>query len=335
MEKELLHVAIKERQLLNRPGSDKQTYHIVLEAPIDYQVGDCIGIYPPNDPEDVSTLLKVINATGDEIIIDRDGNKHQLRQFLETKANLCRVSKKLLPSCEEMNVAQALSAHPEIQLSAQELCDHLSPLLPRFYSIASSKHVVGNEIHLTVSVTGLCSSFLCHRAPFHEPILPIFLQKAHTFTLSEQSHHYPVIMIGPGTGIAPFRGFMQERLIKSKCSQNWLFFGERNRALDFYYEEYWSSLIETQKLRLSTAFSRDQNEKIYVQHRMLEHASELWQWIQQGAYLFVCGDASRMAKEVDATLHQLVQEQGKMSEMDARTYIKALRKEGRYLRDVY
>jgi sulfite reductase (NADPH) flavoprotein alpha-component len=215
------------------------------------------------------------------------------------------------------------------------------PLLPRFYSIASSHKVTPNEIHLTVALVkyeadgnlrhGVATNYLAHIAQMHTPSVPIYLQPNHGFTLPAK-HETPIIMIGPGTGVAPFRGFLFERLACQAPGKNWLFFGECNKAHDFFYENDW---IKFNNLRLTTAFSRDQEHKVYVQHKMLEHARELYEWITSGAYLYVCGDAHRMAKDVEATLHQILQEQGKMDEAGAKAFVKQLRTDKRYLRDVY
>jgi sulfite reductase (NADPH) flavoprotein alpha-component len=144
-----------------------------------------------------------------------------------------------------------------------------------------------------------------------------------------------MIMIGPGTGVAPFRAFMQERMAHNAQGKNWLFFGECNRATDFFYEDYWTSLEQQGKLRLDVAFSRDQEEKVYVQHRMLAHGSDFYQWMMEGAYIYVCGDASRMAKDVEATLLEIIRVHGNMDAPEAKAFLKKLRAEKRYLRDVY
>jgi len=372
--REQFFVSIKERYRLNHPLSQKETYHIVLDLgshPLEYSVGDCIGIYPSNDLHIVNSILQSLNASGEEVIHDRNLDAYSLRDFLEKKANLSRVSRKLVEQIctklplshplvvklandskeefknflERSDVEDLLKKHSPLDLTPQELCNHLSPLMPRFYSIASSSLAVGRELHLTVALTqytsnqslrqGVCSHFLCHLAPLNEAVVPIFLQKAEEFILSDVSFEKPIIMIGPGTGVAPFRGFMQERIKKKASKQNWLFFGERNQALDFYYEDYWKDLEQRGLLKLGLAFSRDQEEKIYVQHRMLEHSKELWSWISQGAFIYVCGDASRMAKDVDKTLLHIASTEGHLSEIEAKTFMKSLKQEKRYLRDVY
>ena len=220
----------------------------------------------------------------------------------------------------------------------------LMPLLPRFYSIASSMKEVSNEVHLTVADLkyisnqhvrrGVCTYYLCELAPMHQEIIPIFVQPHHGFTVPE-NRDADLIMIGPGTGIAPYRAFMQERMALNATGKNWLFFGECYRAYNYFYEDYWNSLAAQEKLEIDLAFSRDQEHKIYVWHRMLEKAPEIFNWLQNGAYLFVCGDAHRMAKDVDATIHKIVREQGGMDEHAAKNYIKQLKAENRYLRDVY
>jgi len=200
-----------------------------------------------------------------------------------------------------------------------------------------------NEIHLTVaSLTyptihgprrGVGSQFLCHLAPLSSTI-PLYVQSSNGFTLPEDPSA-PVILIGPGTGIAPFRAFLQERMARQHEGRNWLFFGERNRTTDFYYEDYWLALEQQGRLRLSLAFSRDSVEKTYVQHRLFEERAAIWDWLEQGADLYVCGDATKMAKDVEATLLRIAADRGKLIEEDSRAWLKALRKQRRYLQDVY
>ena len=201
---------------------------------------------------------------------------------------------------------------------------------------------VGEEIHLTVGLVeyeilgqrrhGVATHFLCNWAP--GDVVPIYLHPSEAFSLPT-SPHAPIIMVGPGTGIAPFRGFLQERQALCHEGLNWLFFGERNRATDFLYEEDFAHLTKQGNLRLDLAFSRDQQEKVYVQHRMEEQSIQLWRLLEEGAYFYVCGDAFEMARAVDGTLHKIVEKEGKMAPEEAKAYVRRLKTDGRYLRDVY
>jgi sulfite reductase (NADPH) flavoprotein alpha-component len=368
---------IKERYCLCKPGSDKKTYHIVLDlsgSGIDYEVGDSIGIYPQNDPMIVERNLQAMKANGNEEIWDKRTEKTwRLRDFLTTQANLVEVSRKLVKEISERQSnpikkefltnlhteenKEALKAylqahelwdlleeHKEVIFALQELCDLLMPALPRLYSIASSHKMVGNEVHLTVAYLeyvsnghlrrGTCTHYLCEIAPMHIPAVPVYIQAHHGFTLPADPSS-SVIMIGPGTGVAPFRAFMQERIVAEATGKNWLFFGERNRTHTYFYESFWQELSDQGKLRLDLAFSRDQAHKVYVQHRMHDQGEELFRWIEEGAYLYVCGDASRMAKDVEAALIHIIQKHGNHDETNVKQYLKKLRAEKRYLRDVY
>lgn len=361
---------IKERFLLTGSASTKKTYHLSIDTKdshLSYKVGDSIGILPMNNPEIVDRILYLIKASGEEEIVDSRSNMTlKCRDYLLHKANLSRVNSsffKLLcergkPSdlvapenkaqltayLDSHSLLELLQLHPPAALSAAELCKPLLPLMPRFYSIASSPKVYPDELHLTVAYVhylmngqmrhGVGSHFLCDLAKIEETSIPIYLQPSHNFTLPEDPAA-SIILIGPGTGIAPYRAFLQERLATQALGRNWIFFGERNRATDFYYSDFWLELEKQNRIRLDLAFSRDQPEKIYVQHKMLEQKKSLWNWISQGSYIYVCGDAEEMAKDVDAALHQIAREEGKMKEEEARQYIKTLRAEKRYLLDVY
>jgi len=216
--------------------------------------------------------------------------------------------------------------------------------LPRFYSIASSQKTHDREVHLTVAMLeyqhgefekkGVCTHYLCNLTQADAAKVPIYVHKHRGFTLPENGDT-PIIMIGPGTGIAPFRGFMQERIATGAKGSNWLFFGDWTEKNEFYYGDYWRQLVKEGKLRLDLAFSRDQEHKVYVQHRMKKNAEEFYRWLQAGAILYVCGDMKHMAKDVDLALHEIVQEQGNLDEQGAKKYVSHIRKEGRYLRDVY
>jgi sulfite reductase (NADPH) flavoprotein alpha-component len=366
---------IKERYSLCHPSSPKNTYHLVLDlkdSSLTYQVGDSVAIFPQHDPLLVDHTLDALRASGDELIIDkRTQLTLSLRTFLRTKAAITTVSRKLFTETakkhpdpakaatltallenapqlkeylEKTDLGTFLKEHAEVKWECQDLCDHLMPLLPRFYSISSSMKAVGEEMHLTVAIPayadpfqralGVCTHYLCHLAIVGETNIPLYIQPHHGFTLPENSAS-PVIMVGPGTGIAPFRAFMQEREMLKAPGKNWLFFGEWNRSHHFFYEDYWRELENSGKLRINAAFSRDQEHKVYVQHHLEAHGAEIFNWIESGASFFVCGDAHKMAKDVESTLLSIFRLHGNFSEIEADKYLKALRVSKRYLRDVY
>lgn len=364
-------VVIKERYALTKAGSTKQVYHVTLdlkETSFPFKVGDSIAIFPQNDPQDVERMLAAMHAQGDERIVEpRSQEQMDVRRFLTYKANLVRLSSGfiklyspqkselhalLLPEnksqltqfIQEHETLDFLLAHRHMRVPLQELCAQFSPMLPRFYSVASSPALIPSEVHLTVALTayphrdamryGVASHFLCHLAQENHTPIPVYVQPAHHFTLPSDETT-PIIMIGPGTGVAPFRAFLQERLHRGASGKNWLFFGDRHRASDYYYQEYWEDLASRGALKLDVAFSRDQEHKIYVQHMMHAQAQELFAWLEAGAHFYVCGDAHRMAKDVDSMLHTIVQSQGSMSPDSAKAYVKSLRANKRYLADVY
>lgn len=338
---------IKERWPLTKPGSSKKTYHIVLDiedSGLVFKVGDSIGVLATNDREVVDQILRKLGASGSEEILDpRSNTTHSFREFLLHKANISKVSFHKLYNVEKTSIPliHLIEHHKP---SPTELCKILLPLMPRFYSIASSPKVYPNEIHLTVAFVssvidggvhfGVGSRFLCEQAEIESTPIPIYVQPSNHFTLPADPNA-SIILIGPGTGIAPFRAFLQERLAMQAEGRNWVFFGERNRAADFYYEEFWTELEKQGRIRLDTAFSRDQAEKIYVQHKMLEQKRSFWEWVQEGGFIYVCGDAEEMAKDVDEALQQIAREEGGMREEEARKFFKSLRMERRYLLDVY
>lgn len=341
---------------------------------ISYTVGDSIAIQPINDPEIVENTLRALKATGDETVQEKHtALPWSFREYITRKANLNEVSKKMIGEIakrqtnpekkerlenllkeghrEELKEYQgahevwdAFEENSECTFSPQEFVLMLQPLLPRFYSISSSQCAVGDEVHLTVAELvyetnghirrGVCTHYLCEMAPLNQPVVPIYVQPSNGFTLPENSEA-PIIMVGPGTGVAPFRAFLQERVAKGATGLNWLFFGERHRDQSFFYHEYWNEMVQAGKLRLDTAFSRDQEHKVYVQHKIIEHGKDIFDLLEQGAYFYVCGDAHRMAKDVDAALHHIVTLYGHYDEQGTKDYMKRLRSEKRYLRDVY
>jgi sulfite reductase (NADPH) flavoprotein alpha-component len=348
------HARLLERTRLNKAGSSKATYHLSLEIKrevLPFVVGDSVGILPDNDPNIVDEIIERLGSQAN-------------REFLLRKANICKCTSSLLKLLADRganltslledkaklteflqthHLIDILNAFPEARPCAQELSEKLLPLMPRFYSIASSPHMFPDEIHLTVAALtyptihgprqGVGSHFLCHYANESTPI-PLYVQPSNGFTLP-QDPNASIILIGPGTGIAPFRAFLQERNTLQHTGRSWLFFGERNQATDFYYADYLLELQKQGRLRLDLAFSRDSAEKTYVQHLLWERRAAVWDWIQNGAYLYVCGDATKMAKDVESTLLRIISDQGGMIEEDSRAWLKGLRKERRYLQDVY
>lgn len=368
---------LQTRHLLTQSGSSKTTFHLSLDirgSGLQFKVGDSLAILPRNDPLLVNHLLEAMHATGHETVIDpRSKQELSLEEFLSTKANLSRLTSSFLkllyeydPPHDKKNqlrhllqqdskplLSQYLSTHDpldllkeyqEVTVPLQSLCEQFGPLLPRFYSIASSPRFQPDTVDLTVALFtfthageprfGVASHFLCRMAQAQTTPIPVYLQPTHHFTLPSDPST-PLIMIGPGTGVAPFRAFLQERIFTGASGKNWLFFGERNRTTDFFYQKDWEGFVERKQLELDLAFSRDQTEKCYVQHRMLQKSKQLWSWLQEGAYFYVCGDAHRMAKDVEATFLQIVQQEGNVSLEDAKVYLKELRLQKRYLTDVY
>lgn len=341
---------IKERTLLSKPGSRKETYHLVIDlagSSLSYREGDCLAIHPQNDPHLVASILFSLGFSGQESILLKDGTQSNLESFLLSKANLGKVGPKLrnllMIDRQEGEVADLLlKVRPKLQ--PQEFADALLPLLPRYYSIASSMAEVGMEAHLTIALAsyttlayrreGTCTHYLCREAPLGDAIVPLSIHPAKQFSLP-QTDETPIIMVGPGTGIAPFRAFMQKRCLSETAKSNWLFFGEWNAAFDFYYQSYWEECQKSGYLRVDTAFSRDQTEKIYVQDRLLAKSTEVWRWLEEGASFYICGDAKQMARSVEKALVQIIMDEGAFSAEDAKKYIQNLKKENRFQKDVY
>jgi sulfite reductase (NADPH) flavoprotein alpha-component len=246
---------------------------------------------------------------------------------------------------EQRAYIDILTEFPSGKLTPQELVDLQRKLMPRLYSIASSPQVSPQGVHLTVAIVryetngrdrvGVCSSFLADRVVNHETEVPVFVSNSH-FGLPEDHAGRDIIMVGPGTGIAPFRAFVQERAAIGAPGRNWVFFGDQHAATDFLYEEEWNDyLANGQVTKLDLAWSRDQEKKVYVQDKMRESGAELWAWLQGDGIFYVCGDAKRMAKDVDQALHDIAIEHGNMSTDDAVAFVKQLKKDKRYQRDVY
>lgn len=341
-----------------------------------YQAGDSLAVFSTNRPDLVAEILQRLNATGDELVSPamlRLTAPISLREALFSRLALAGPTKKIIetlagkatdaeeraklvallaPEAKEQlgqflyerEYVDLLAEFPSARLTPQELVDHLRKLMPRLYSVASSGKVFRDEVHLTVAIVryetngrkraGVCSSFMADRVVANLTPVPVFVSHSH-FTVPDDGSK-DIIMVGPGTGVAPFRAFLQERVATGATGRNWLFFGDQKRATDFIYEEEWNAWQQQGHLaRFDVAFSRDQREKIYVQDRMRAAGADLWAWLQNGAHFYVCGDAKRMAKDVDVALHGIVALHGKMDGPAAVDYVKRLKKEHRYLRDVY
>lgn len=339
-----------------------------------YRAGDSLGVYPSNRPQLVDEVIELLGATGNEPVLPaRATAAISLREALTSKLSLNGPTKKILetlaskttdpkekaqleallaPEAAELREAflgereyiDLLEEFPGAKLAPQELVDHLRRLMPRLYSIASSPALHPGQVHLTVAPVryesngrrryGVCSTFLADRVTRRKTPIPVFVAESH-FKPPEDGAK-DVIMVGPGTGIAPFRAFVQERVVANAPGRNWLFFGDQHHATDYLYGDEWKALLAGGKMaRVDLAFSRDQPQKIYVQDRMRENAAELWAWIQGGAHVYVCGDAHRMAKDVDLALHQIIAQHGGMEPAAAADYVKQMKKDKRYQRDVY
>ncbi len=356
-------------RLLNKEGSGKEVRHfeISLEGSgLNYEAGDALAVVPQNCPELVSAIIQKAELNPIEMVPLPGGGESNLKEALTMAYDIrlvnAAVLKKLLPFVAnpewEPLLEQEKKKELENLLWGKELIDFLNAglfkngkefvgqlrkLQPRLYSISSSPNAHPGEVHLTVGAVrydsdgtarkGVCSTYLADRAG--EGPVGVFVHHNKAFRLPEDGNK-PVIMVGPGTGIAPFRAFLEERKASGALGKNWLFFGDRTAETDFLYQEELEGYVSDGSLsRLDTAFSRDQAEKIYVQTRMIQNAQEIWNWFEEGASFYVCGDASRMAKDVDAALHKIAKTEGRMSDEGAAAYITKLKKEKRYLRDVY
>lgn len=359
---------IQQRILLNKKGSSKQTFHIELFADdsLDYEPGDSIALLPQYEPEQIAPLL---DWFGEDQTFSYRSHTALLSQLLQYQINIDTLSKKFLQAlCEypienrelmdqllsdkdqctaflnEHTLETALQFFSPQSIDVQDILDTLLPLLPRMYSIASSKKEHPHSIHLTVAYfsymkqgricRGIGSHFLCAGAQLAETPIPLYIQKSQHFRLPS-SLDIPIIMIGPGTGVAPFRAFLQERRSLGNHGKHWLFFGDRNRNTDFYYEDFFTQFQKTHHLDLDLAFSRDQASKLYVQNQMEKNGPQLWKWLQDGAYIYICGDAKRMARDVQNTLVSIIEREGQLEREEAQAFFKQMRKDKRLRLDVY
>ena len=361
---------VAENYNLNGAGSAKETRHLTIslkDSGLEYQAGDALGVVPLNDPQlSLDTLLAAGIDPQTTISLEGTAEKNALLSIQEDY-DISALSKKILTSYQKIVASDALQAilddsqevrnyidgrnlidllqdFPPQFAKPEDFFQLLTPLKPRLYSISSSPKTRTDEVCITVGAVryhthgrerkGVCSVYLSEQALVDAPV-KVYVHTNKIFKLPED-RSLPIIMVGPGTGIAPFRAFLEERAATKATGENWLFFGDQHQSTDFLYQKELLRMQESGILhRIDTAFSRDQKEKIYVQNRIEEKGAELFQWLEKGAYFYVCGDASRMAKDVDQALQALIQKHGNFDDAQTKDYFKKLKKEKRYLRDVY
>ncbi len=363
---------LKRRVLLNKEGSDKETLHLELclaGSGLEYRPGDSLAVIPANSPQVVGQVLEAGEFDAGETVELKGGKTKPLGEALATDLNITGITKNVLKKYNASaqsekietllnpenkaalddylrgrEVIDMLTDFPVPGLAASDFCGTLRKLLPRLYSIASSPKAHPGEVHLTVAVLryhshgrdreGVCSTYTADRVN-EGGTMPVFLHYDKNFKLPEDGDT-PIIMVGPGTGIAPFRAFVEERAAIGATGKSWLFFGDQHQTTDYLYGDEWERYVGDGKLsRIDLAFSRDQEHKVYVQHRMLEHAAEMYSWLNDGAVFYVCGDASRMAKDVHEALITIAEKEGGKSREDAEAWVKQLHTDKRYLKDVY
>ncbi|MFH5185229.1 sulfite reductase subunit alpha [Paenibacillus sp. TAB 01] len=367
------HAKVLKNVNLNGAGSSKETRHIEFSlegSNLSYVPGDFLGIIPENDPELVASLLEEMKWNPElAVAINKQGETLPLKEALAVHFEITLLTKKILQQAAELTDNEALkslvSAENATQLkeyiegrdlldllrdfgpwkaSAQEIVSLLRKMPPRLYSIASSLAANPEEVHLTIGAVrytahgrerkGVCSVLCAERLQVGDT-LPIFFQPNKHFNLPE-SPDKDIIMVGPGTGIAPFRSFIQERAVSKAPGRAWLFFGDQRSATDFLYQSELEQYRQDGALtRLDAAFSRDTVQKVYVQHKMLENSKELFGWLEGGAYFYICGDKQYMAKDVHNTLISIIETEGAMTREAAEAYLSAMQEQGRYQRDVY
>ena len=366
--KNLFEATILEKINLNGKGSSKETIHIELDldgSGITYEPGDALGVYGSNSEKLTQAVIEATKLSGEQLVTTHEGEK-TLLEALTYDYELTPLSKPTLEKYAELTDSQHLkdvlantSELPEylqgrdvldlvtevpFELSAELLVSILRKNTARMYSIASSQDAVENEVHLLVSVVrynalgrdkeGHCSTTLADRLEVDDKV-KVFVDKNTRFRLPTDPEA-PIIMVGPGTGVAPFRAFMQQLEVSEIKTPSWLFFGDRNFTTDFLYQTEWQQYLSEGVLtKADVAFSRDQEHKQYVQDRMIENGKELYEWLEKGAHFYVCGDASRMAKDVDAALKEIIQQQGGLSLEKTEAYVKNLQLSNRYQTDIY
>ncbi len=355
-------------QRLTDREAEKDVRHLEFDlsgSGLHYQAGDVLGVYFENDPALVAEILAAVAVNGEDIV-EVNGKTLPISTALQTELELTQNTPAFVKAyaalanhaalnaivADSAQLAQLVANTPIVdvlnafptQLTAAQLSALFRPITPRLYSISSSPEEVGEEVHLSVGVVryahngkaraGGASGYLADRVE-EDGQVRVFVEHNDNFRLP-QDNTKPIIMIGSGTGIAPFRAFVQQRAAEQAEGKNWLIFGNQHFALDFLYQTEWQQFAKDGFLhKYSFAWSRDQAEKIYVQDKIRENAEDLWQWLQQGAHIYVCGDAARMAKDVNQALLEVIAQQGKLSADDAEEYLDNLREEKRYQRDVY
>jgi sulfite reductase (NADPH) flavoprotein alpha-component len=360
-------VVFLSRRRLNKEDSEKSTFHIEFDlsaAGLDYTVGDSFGLFPENDPALVDSILDALHTPPDFPIAGRPLREvllkdtalgaapdalFELISYLvggerKRKAKLLAKGEDPDGDAHTLDVLAAIEKFPGIRPDPEAFIEVLEPLQPRLYSISSSPKATPGRLSLTVDHVryligerirrGVASSWLSERLPTHSK-LKAYVQKAHDFALPADGAT-PIIMCGPGTGVAPFRAFLHERAATGATGETWLFFGHQRRAADFFYEDEMEEFLKTGVLsKLFLAWSRDGDTKVYVQDKMREAAAELWAMFEKGAHFYICGDAKRMASDVERALVDIVSQHGQRDEAAAKAFLKDMKKSGRYQADVY
>jgi len=364
---------VKRKFLLNGEGSQKETWHLELGlegSGMDYEPGDALGLVPLNAPDVVEDMLAAGGFDANRQVTLRDGSQCALADAFSRQLDITGLTSVVLEKYNTLAQSEKISAllaegskqdlaaylhgrqvidllhdFPVPGLDAQDFVSLLRKLPPRLYSIASSLKAHPGEVHLTVAAVryethgrtrkGVASTFIAD-------VLGDKLDKCHVYTHTNKnfklprSGDTPIIMVGPGTGVAPFRSFVEERAANGDKGRSWLFFGDQRFSFDFMYQLEWQDHLKSGALsRLDVAFSRDQKQKVYVQHRMLDRSRDLWAWLEEGAHFYVCGDASRMAHDVHHALLEIIQREGRLKPDAAEAYVEELKKSKRYQRDVY
>lgn len=358
---------------LNGRGSNKETRHLVLsleDSGLTFAPGDSLAILPENDPELVDSLINELGWNPEESVqINEEGDIYSLRKALLSKFEITRLTKSFIQAAAELfhheelkklaepgneekvkayldgrDLLDFVRDFPPVQLKPVDFIQILRKLPARQYSIASSLKANPDEVHLTISTVrfqahgrnrkGVCSSQIAERIQPGD-MLPIYVDQNPNFKLPSNPDT-PIIMIGPGTGVAPFRAFLQEREAEGVTGKSWLFFGDQHFSSDFLYQVEWQKWLKNGVLtKMDVAFSRDQAEKVYVQHRMLEKRKEFYQWLEEGAVVYVCGDEKHMARDVHQTILTILEKEGGLTSEQAAVYLDQMRKQKRYQRDVY